>query len=462
MQPSIKKIIGGGTAWLATTTIFLKVVSFFFLVMVLNRLTVFEYGVAELVLTTVPLLSFLQLSGLSPTVIADMSRERASGNYSRMKGLLLSYLKIQLVLAFLAWAIVFFGANALAVWFGKGSTVQFFQIVSFLFLLSPLRTIFQTLQTVFLEFRLWSLYTFLEEISKLIFVAVFFFVFDFRIYGLLLGVVLSQALALILISYSVVTLTRSLWKADQEHFSLFHFLRNHGKWAVFSNYLGTFGKNIRPWLIAAFLGPQAVGIYAVAQGLIGHVVSLMPLDVVVRPLLPQYLHTKERFYALVTKAVKYELAGYFVLSVASAIGVPLLIDWFFPQYVLAIGLFHIMLFMLISSAFDSIFTGVFLALQAQRSLFFASAYKLVLVIIFFPICMYYFGILGIGYATIALNSLYVWERYRKLKKLMPGFTLRLHDLVTADEFDRVILRQFVGFFMRMPIIGNLARPWLKI
>lgn len=456
-EASVAGVVGRGTAWMAATTLVLKGVGFVSIFLILNHLTVFEYGVAELILTAVPLLSFFLLPGLGATVVADMSRERGLGNVNAMKGLLVSYIRLQYVLAIAAWALVFFGAQALAAWYGKGSTMMFFQIISFLFLLSPIRATLQTVQSVFLQFRQQSLYTFLEEAWKLVFLGVFFFALDLRIEGLLLAVVLSQACALMSMVYSVYKIDPVFWKTAGDRLPIFHFLRYHGKWGVLSNYVGTFGRNIRPWIITYFLGPSAVGIYAVAQGLIGHTISLVPLDSVIKPFLARYVHEKERFYALVAKAAKYQLLGYAAVSIAAAVGVPFLIDWFFPQYTESVPLYQITLIMLVSSAFDSIFTGAFFALQAQRSYFWASVYKLLLVILLMPPMIYLFGLYGIAYANIISNSLFVWERYLRLKQLMPGFSLRARDFFTVDETDRMIVNRVRGAASNAPIFGFLFK-----
>lgn len=450
-------VVGKGAAWTASATLLVKAVGFLYLLIVLNHLTVFEYGVAELVITAVPLLSFFQLPGLQTTVVADMGRERAAGNLPRMKGLAISYLKLQYFFAVFAWAAVFFGAHLLAVWYGKGSTVLLFQIISFSFLISPLRNTMQAVQSVFFAFRQQSVYAFLEECWKLILVAILFFVLGFRIGGLLVAVVLSQVFALLTIVRFFFMLSPDFFAASAERYPVFHFLYHHGKWGVLSNYTGTFGKNVRPWIINFILGPQAVGVFAVAQGLIGHTLSLTPLDTVIKPILPQYVHMKERFYALIAKAVKYELFGYVAAGVAAAIGVPFLVHWFFPQYVSAVSLFWIMLLALIPAAFDAIFSGVFFALQAQRNLFWASVYKLFLIFVLLPPSVYLFGLFGIAYANIFINLLYVWERYLKLKRLMPEFSLRLKYIMTVDETDKIIIKRTLKVIGRIPILGSMIR-----
>jgi len=454
---SLAGVVGKGTAWLAGTTVLLKGVGFISIFIILTHLSVYEYGFAELVITAVPLLSIFLLPGLGPTVIADMAAAKGRGDIAEMKGLLFSFTGLLVCLSVVAWALVFFGADILAVWYHNPSAVLLFKIVSFSFLISPWRTFAQVLQSVYLRFRQQSMQSISEEVWKLILLCVFLLGLHMGPTGLVYAIVLSPFLSLLTIAVPLARMDVRFWSTPRKRFSLFHFLFDHGKWAVFSNYLGTFGKNIRPWIIKLFLGTEAVAIYAVAQGLIGHVVSLMPLDTVLKPLLPQYVDTPRKFYQLISKAIKYELLGYFVVSVASAIGVPILVAWFFPHYATAIPLFEITLFMLVSSAFDAVFTGAFFALQAQRSMFWASLYKLVLIIILLPPFMHYFGLWGIAYANILSNSLYVWERYLKLKKLMPGFKLSFRSFVTIDELDRVIMQRIVQFVARAPGLGFLLQ-----
>jgi|CXWL01.1.fsa_nt_gi O-antigen/teichoic acid export membrane protein len=447
-ETSVASIVGRGTAWLAISTVLIKIVGFFSIFVILNHLTMYEYGFAELVITTVPLFSLFLLPGLNVTVIADMGIERGRGNLPRMKGLLLSFFRLQLLFAVVIFAIVFIGGDMLAVWYGKEDAALLFKIISFSFLVSPMRTTAHVLQSVYFRFNQQSMQTMLEEIWKLLLLMFFFYVFNMTAAGLILAIVLSQLFALFSIVGSMSRIDPLLWKMRAVHYSTFHFLWHHGKWGIFSSYLGTVGKNIRPWIIKFFLGTEAVAIFAVVQGLIGHTVSLVPLDSIVKPMFPQYIHMKGRFYRIIAKSVKYELLGYIVVSVVAAISSPFFIAWFFPQYVPAVPLFQVMLIMLISTAFDAIFTGVFYALQAQRNLFFASVYKLFLTILIMPPLLYFFGLFGIIYASIVVNYLYVWERYLTLKRLMPGFELTWQSFVIIDEYDRLIIRQFLRFIVR--------------
>lgn len=445
---SVRSTVGHGTTWLAGTTLMMKGVGFLSVLLILNRLTIHEYGSTELVLTAVPLLSLFLLPGLSTTVIADMGLQRGLGDLARMKGLFLSFFRLQVFFAVALWAIVFFGAHFLALKYGKEEASLLFKILSFAFLLSPIRTCMQTLQSVYFEFKQQSLYSVAEEVFKLLLLVLFFFVFDMRAEGLVLAIVLSQAIGLLAFVVPLRSIDLAFWKVRQVRYSLFHFLFHHGKWAVFSSYFATFGRNVRPWIIKAFLGTEAVGLYAVAQGLIGHTVSLVPLDRVIAPMLPQYLNDKQRFYRIVGKAIKYELAGYALVSVIAAIVSPTFIAWFFPQYTPAVPLFQVTLIMLASTAFDAIFTGVFFALQAQRNLFFASLYKLALTVILMPPLIYYFGLYGIAYANILSNYLYVWERYRTLKRLLPGFKLTFRGVFLVDDEDRLIIQSILGYARR--------------
>lgn len=448
MEQSVTKVVGRGTVYLAATTWVLKGVGIFSILLILNHLTVHEYGITELVTTVVPLLSIFLLPGLNTTLIADMGVEKAKGNMAAVKGMLINFVRLQGIFSVIIWAFVFFGAHFLSVWYGKGDVANLIRIMSFAFLLSPLRTMVQILLRVYLRFFQQSVYSVLEEVFKLCFLTLFFFVFHLRAEGLIAALVLSQAFALICMVPVIVRIDTHLWRAQTTRFTTFHLLRFHGKWSVFASYVGTFGKNIRPWIIGLFLGTEAVGLYAVVQGLIGHTVSLFPLDQAISSVFPQYVEQKERLHRMINKAIKYQLLGYVFVSVCAALFAPFFITWFFPQYVPAITLFQIMLIMLVSSAFDIIFASVFLAIKAQRNLFFASLYKLALTVILMPLCIHFFGLYGIAYANIVVNYLYVWERYRTLKTLLPGFTIVPRDLVSLDDFDQLILQKFTHYVRR--------------
>ncbi len=449
MEPSISSVVGRGTFYLAVTTVVLKIASLVSVLLVLNYLTVREYGIAELVITLVPLLSLFLLPGLNTTVIADAGIEKARGNYAGVKGLLLNYLQLQSLFAVCVWVAVFFGASMLATWYGKGNLAPLIQIVSFGFLLSPLRSFVQVFQRVYLQFSQQSVFSVLEEAWKLALLGFFFFGLHWRVEGLLAAAVLSQALALICILPYFLRIDRSLWRVTGERLRFWHFLYLHGKWGVFSTYLGTVGKNIRPWIIGFFLGTEAVGLYAVVMGLVGHATSLFPLEQVMSPVLPQYLSDKERFYRLIAKAVKYQFLGYALISIPAAFFSPWFFAWLFPQYVPAVPLFQVMLLLLTSIAFDAIFSGAFYALRAQRSLFFASVYKLLLTALLTPVFLIFFGFFGIAYAVITINYLYVFERYITLKRLLPGFRLRARDFFTIDEYDQFVIKKFSQALIRI-------------
>ena len=222
-------IVGRGTAYLAATTWILKLIGLGSVFLILNRLTVHEYGITELVITVVPLLSIFLLPGLNATVIADMGIEKAQGNRAGVKGVLLNYIRLQSMFAVFIWAAVFFGASTLSIWLGKGDLAPLLRTVSFLFLLSPLRTMVQVLQRVYLRFFAQSVYTVMEEVSKLGFLLFFFFVFHMRAEGLILALVLSQAFSLACMLPAFVRIDRELWQIKAQFLPYWHFLLAHGK-----------------------------------------------------------------------------------------------------------------------------------------------------------------------------------------------------------------------------------------
>src|SRR3989344_206314 len=169
------RIIGEGTAFNSFSNVALKFVGLATVFFILRRLSAYEYGLTELTISSLPLLSIFFLPGMGDVVIADMSLERGKGNLSRMKSIFLQFFKLQFLLSIVVWAIVFFGANLIANYY-EGPISLLLKIYSFSFLLSPFRSMIIMFFTVNLKFFQQSFYTFLEEVFKLIFLLFFFFI----------------------------------------------------------------------------------------------------------------------------------------------------------------------------------------------------------------------------------------------------------------------------------------------
>ncbi len=435
---ALKKTIGEGTLWFSVSTLGVKFLGLANVFIILRTLSVYEYGQAELVLSIVPLLGFFLLPGLNAVVTADIAVEKGRENLAAAKGMFINFAFLQAALAVCAWAVVFFGAGVLSKFYTEG-TADLFRAVSFLFLLSPLRVLVGILLDVHARFRTQSLYGFLEEGAKLIFIILFLFYFGFGVIGIILAAVLSQAVALIVTLPDARRFLAPFRGVQSFRYPFLFFIRGHGKWNVFSSYLGQFGAKMRLWIIKFLLGTEAVGLYAVAEGFVGHTVSLLPLSRVLTPIIPQAVGDRERFLRIVTKAIKYQVLSFSALMIVAMVAFPPVLVLIFPAYSPSMTLFQIMLLTLLPVAVTGIFRPVFFAFKAQLSLFRAVLAKTLLSLILAPTLIIWFGLTGVAVEFVLTALWFFLERYRVMRVLLPEFSLRIRDFVRVDEFDRMVI-----------------------
>jgi len=443
-NPSVTATVARGASWLSVSTVLLKFIGIGTMVLVLSNLSVYEYGAVELALSVLPLMSIFMLPGLSTVVIADMGIEKSRGEMGKVKGLYLSFFKTNVLFALVAWAVLFFGSNIIAQFYNEHIGFLF-KIVSISLLVSPIRAAYQTFFAVNLQFREQALVGIFEEICKLILVAVLVAYFKLGIIGMLFAVTLSQVGSAILVfprffsSYK-----KTLAPHKKQAVSILSLIRAHAKWGILATYTGSFGQSARLFVIKGVLGTEAVGLFALALGLWNHLASLIQLPQVVGPLITQSVHDTHRFITLITKGIKYQFITFCISAVGALLFLPLLISFLFPKYGAALPLFNILLLMLVPMSFDYFFNYAFFALRAQKDLFIASLYKVILTLLFFWIGGTYFGLSGIGYGFVLVSSLYCIERYRRLKKLIPGFVISPKMFFKVDELDMLVVRKLIG------------------
>jgi O-antigen/teichoic acid export membrane protein len=441
MSTSVIQTIGKGTAWTSLGTWGVKLTGLLATFITLHQLTVYEYGLTELAISIIPLLSIFVLPGITTVVQAEIGIAKGRMDYAKARALFDEYFFVQFVISVIPWALVFFGASAISSFYNEG-IADLFRIVSFAFLISPFRTMATLLFRINLRFGTVAAYGVSEELLKFFLLLLCYFVFDLRAQSVLIAYVLNEFLTLLFFSPKffkeyLPMRQHSKSATDRPFYAL---MASHGKWGIATNYLNNFANNIRLWIIKAFLGADAVGLFALASSLFAHTLSLLQLNSVITPILPQYAHQPARFNRLVDKSIKYQFLGYTLSGILTAIGFPLLIHYFFPKFLPALPLFSIMVFTVVPAAVSGVLTAVFTALQAQRELFFATLVKTFIIALIAPPLIIFFGVHGVAIEFFLTTLLFTLERYRVLRKRMPSFKIRARDMFSLDQDDRIIIQ----------------------
>ncbi len=436
----ITRTILKGVAINSFSTPLVKLIGLVSVFLILSHLKVSEYGTVELAISLTSLLGIFMVPGLSSLVLADASVEKSKGDLSRARAILFSSFTLHMTLGALAWSLTFFGADFFARFYGLSSDNV--RLVSFLFLFSPFQSIYNTIFMVHLRFFEQSLMAIIGEVGKLCLLFILLFFFQMGVDGALYSIVFSQLLTVVLFAPKSVQLFHKLRDGTRaSSVPWVNLLKGRGMWSILTSYMGNVGSAARLWIIRRFLGEEAVGLYALASGLMGHTIALASLSNVLTPLLPQYVHDRYKFIRLVTKGIEYQILAYIGFGIGAFFIFPPILGWIFPNYVEAFPLFKIMLLGLIPGAIVVVVTPAFFAMKMQKDLFISMSFKTLLTIVISYMAVMYIGLMGLAYESILVASFQAYERSRRLRKSLGNVNLFRRNFSSFDEDDRIIVKE---------------------
>jgi O-antigen/teichoic acid export membrane protein len=454
---SVVKTVGTGVAWNSTGMIAGKILIVTNVLIILSHLTVYDYGLTELVMSAVSMGSLALLSGLTSIVTVDLGVERAAGELGRMKSTFLQFLSLNISIGILLWAIFFFGSTYVAQLVGNPVVEPFLTIVSFSFLISPFRTASTVLAAVYLRYADQAAYGVVEEVWKALLLVILLVWLNLGPKGLLIAFVLSQLLTVLSFSWR----TRSAYlefghAAAVDPSAFWKLVRHHRLWGIGVSYIGTMSQNFRIWIIKLMLGTEAVGLFAFAYGLYGNLIGLLPLSSVLTPLYPHYLNEKDRLARMVRISAKAQLALGIAMCACALIAAPLFVHLFFPKFGASIPVLLVLLIALIPSSVATVITPVFAAFKEQRSLFSGTVFKAAIMLICIVPCIMLFGVTGAAVEILITTIAATMERYIRVKAFIPRLSLGYRSLLSLGTDERRIL----SLFMQRPSMARLREVLL--
>lgn len=435
---SIVRSISKGIAWNTAAAVAGKLLVLVNLFFILRTLSVYEYGLSELVMSVVSMLGILLLPGLGTAVIADMVHEKARGDEGNPRSLLYNFYVLSAFLGAVAWAVLFFGADMAASLAGNASIGTYIQIVSFLFLSSPLRMVTTIVATVERRFADQSFFGVTEEFFKTLGIFVFLVCLERTVDGLLYATVLAQLCAVLVYAPRTWSGIRNLGHHGKRH-ALLSIVRFHRKWSIAGTYVSSLTQTLQIWLIRLFLGTEAVALYSVAAGILSQVSTLLPLGTILGPIVPAYMHMKDHMRRLVLAALKLQTVLAIGLYVAALVALPFFMH-LFPHYQTAAWMVPILLIALIPMSFLNITAPVFTALKEQRSFVESTGLKLVLTALCFPIGMLSGGLMGLAIANVVVLLVSACERWIRLSHIAPELRVTPRDLIMLTSEEQMLMR----------------------
>jgi O-antigen/teichoic acid export membrane protein len=441
----IVNIVGSGVSWSSFQTIITRFLGFFSALLILSRLSVFEYGLIELSLASLSIFSIFLLPGIQPVVISDISELVQKKNGKQAVEHLKKYFNIQLLLSLFAF-IVIFSISYLPIDAFQESSRVLIRVLSLSFLISPWRQTFQVVFSSILDFKARSLINILEEVSKFLFLLFMFSFFELGPVSVAFAIIASQFASVVLMSKkykSNMLFIKNLDNGEEFKYLPFnHYVLGQSFWAMAGSYMNTFGQTCRLWIIKFLLGTEAVGLFSLAQSLYGHIVAVFSVTAIISPILTRVKDDFSKFKRIVLKSIKYQLVASCIIGLVSFFVVPILIPVFFPEYANSMSLFKIIILAIIPSAFASVFTSMYQSMNFQRSLFFAISFKNLSILVFSFVFIKLFGISGIAYEYLLTTVIFTLSRYFNLKRIA-NISINLNDFISFDQDDKLVFGELI-------------------
>ena len=387
--------------------------------LVISALTIYQYGVFQLLLSSYALLAVLIGLG-GETIRNDLLRLVGEGKESSAKKIFLENTTFRLVIGVMLWAFVFFNADLFSFRFGP-EFIFHIKIISFLFLHDALLSSLRLALDARKRFQEIASRASITKFVQFGIMAYFLFFSTLGLKEVLMAFVISYFVAL---AFLLPPFVRSYlpWRhlsAANESF-LYKILSSYGKWEIFRPATAKFGNFIQVWFTKLFIGTEAVAIFSVAQTIVGTIAGSLPVKTL-STLVPLEIVDKERAQKIFSQGLKYLLVLSLLFSIAGALFVPPLINWFFSKYAVSLPYFYFLLITLPISAFSVIASIFLVAFRRQKFLFFQKIAKTLIGIPFYLLLLPPFGLWGLAVhsliLSLILNGIVYWQLHYRTKDI---------------------------------------------
>jgi O-antigen/teichoic acid export membrane protein len=416
-------------------------VGFFNTLIVLSKLTVYQYGVFQLILSSFSGIAvFMGLGG--ETMRNDILRYVGERDIPRAKRLFYESTAVRVTIGIILWAVIFFGASF---FFSKYSAdfIFYIRIMSFLFLHDA---VLPSLRLALEAEKKFSLIASRSSISRFIQLAIIAWFYFFAAVGLrevILSLVVASYISIIFMAVPVFRSYVKVWRQYPvaPDMMIGKLLLSYGKWELLRPVAGKFVDFIQVWMTKFLISTEAVAIFSVAQTMIGTLANFMPVNTL-SVLIPLHISEKQKLQKIYNTGTKYLILFSLAVGVGGLIAAQPFIYWFFPKYIASLPYFDVLLLTLPITAASAV-AGVFLVVyRRQGFLLFQKLMKGLLSILLYALLIPAFGLWGLVAQAIILSIVLFVIIYVYMVRSKLDVSLNWSYLTSYDDIDKEFLRNF--------------------
>lgn len=408
---------------------------------VIKYLSLYEYGVYQLVLAFNGLIGSFFLKILAVVTLNDILRFIGEHREDLAKRLYHQYAFLKITISVVVFFFVYIGADIISSYYDE-NVASFFRIISVMFLIDTLYNLVKIVLEARLRLNLIASRPIIYQLIRTSLLIGSIFVFGkFGIKEILIIHVLSAITALLVILYPFWG-QYMLWKgvSSSRENVLLNIFKTHGKWSILRPIIAGFSDNVRPWLIKLFINTEAVAVVSVASIMLSAVKSILPINTLTY-LVPLSINNKEQSRKILSYSIKYIAILSTAVGTATAIIAMFLVPIFIPQYKNTLGIFFGMLVSLPFSGIGSVAATFLVAMRKQKYLFYQMVSKSIFTFTATLVLLPIFGIWGVAIETIATSlfvSIIIYIYVKKFGGL--GFAVDWAKIFSFTNTDREFIK----------------------
>ncbi len=449
-SPSLLSVFLKGEAVSAFWNFLTKGIGLLNTFLTITSLTLYQYGVFQLLLSFAGISSdFLGLG--SGVVTNEISRAISEKRDSDAKRIFIEYTFFRLIIMFITWSIVFFGAT----YFFSKYDIDFIKdmrIISFVFLSEGVFMIIRTLCLVKFEFSIVALRSTLNKLIQSTILIYYFAQGNLGLKQMIWSIVIASSMSVILVMYKFIKVYIK-WgdTIPTQKVLLWNIFINLGSWDVLRQFINKITFRVKPWLIKLFISTEAVAIYSIAETIVTTFQDILPSSTI-QSIVPSWIKDKELSTKMFSYGVKYFFLTGLLVMIGAYIIVPPVVHIFFEKYNDSLPLFYLMIINLPIFASGIIIGNYIIALRRQRYLFVLHLFRGIVALSIILCTVPFIGLWGLAIEFVLVPVLMTVAYYQYTKNENKGFHFDFDIIFGFGNEDKIIIGKAFG----------IVRGWLRV
>ncbi len=395
----------------------LKTSGFISTAIILANVSPYQYGLWQLLLSISVAFGVVSVPSIAGMMVADLSREYGKKNDAYANNLLLHAAVLFLLLGVVGAVSMYLLASVVGEYTGI-NLVFLIQLLSLTLISYAVRQIYQLVFQSQLHLVHSQASKVLERAGYLLGIIIFVSILGRGVDGIAYAFICASFVPVLVYAPYIGKILKKA-AADWQPGSWKNFFSEiwqRGKWALLTDGANAASGSFWPWVAGFFLGVEALGLLSIALLAVGQVATSIPIQYVLRSVLPRTTGDMQLMHAWLLRSMRYSvwiyMVGGILLTALFAIVTPI---WF-PLYAAALPYVAILMFTLPLRGLGVIAGEYFFALGLQQSLFFVSTIPKMTMLALLPAFLYAGGVAGFLVWQILNADVVVYFRLRAIRQ----------------------------------------------